>query len=383
MISVSQNRSIGIVCTSPGFGGLEMNTLKLAENLREQGWKVRLLVSNKSRMAEKATGYADDVCVVQDFKKSGKGRSSLSVLKHWLVEEPVDILFTPYNKDIPAISSYKRFRDRKVKFVYQQHMKIGVNKRDPIHTFRYNMIDLWISPLEYLRRETLKRTRVTEGKIVVIPFGLETSIFESSSITRAEARRQLDLPADGFIIGVLGRIDPKKGQDFLVRALQNLRQHGQTDVHLLIMGDVTAHEGDGFRDRVIGLIDKSGMTSFVHLRSFNPEVMLFYKAIDVFAMSSHGETFGMVTIEAMAVGIPVIGVGRDGTKEIIGNAESGYLHELEDIEGFIKSVYTIREGGDALAAVLAHAKEEVRLKYTAEKANADINRTLTNLLDKS
>src|SRR5690606_13407321 len=110
------------------------------------------------------------------------------------------------------------------KLVYQQQMKVGVNKRDLIHRLRYNMLDLWISPLPYLKEETIARTHVPAGKIAMIPLGVDAEAILNTPVTRVDARKYLDLPQDAHILGVLGRIDPQKGQDFAIRALAHLKK---------------------------------------------------------------------------------------------------------------------------------------------------------------
>jgi D-inositol-3-phosphate glycosyltransferase len=72
--------------------------------------------------------------------------------------------------------------------LYQQHMQIGIRKRDFIHTLRFKSINYWICPLNYLRVEVLERTRFAVDKIKVIPIGVELQKFVSTKISREEAR---------------------------------------------------------------------------------------------------------------------------------------------------------------------------------------------------
>jgi D-inositol-3-phosphate glycosyltransferase len=371
-------KTLGIVCSPNGFGGLEMNTLFLAKALAGKGWKVRLLVNEQSRMYAEAKKFSNDVSTIQQFK-AGAAKATSSIIKKWLHTGAVDILFTPFSKDIAALAFYKRFINRKVKLVYQQHMKVGVNKKDLIHSFRYGALDLWISPLEYLKEETIQRTSVPASKIAVIPFGVDVKKFTDSTINKAEAREQLNLAQNAFVIGVLGRIDPKKGQDFLIRSLPYLRGHVSTNIELLIMGNITPHEGGDYLKKLYDFVKELKLESGVHFRAFNPEVMLFYKAIDVFAMPAHGETFGMVTIEAMASGVPVIGVGRDGTKELLQGGELGYLHELEDVKGFVAGIRYVVEG-NGNKDMIERARKEVNSKYVAETMFVALDRALEVLL---
>jgi len=371
------HRIIGIVCTSPGWGGLELNTLRLARWLCEAGWKVHLITSGNTPLHLYA---ADAASSVQVFSEHGLPKKSarLRIMNAWIRRYKIRVLFVPFNKDISAASLYKRFYDNDIGLVYQQHMQVGVRKRDLIHTLRYAMIDVWIAPLQYLKAETLRLTHVKEKRIEVIPFGIETELFRASSWDRDSARAALSLPPDAWIIGVLGRLDPKKGQDLVIHALKQLHDAGQKDYQVLLMGSTTIHEGDAFSKILHDLVLEYGLEQHVHFRPYADDVMVFYKSIDVFAMPSHGETFGMVTVEAMAAGVPVVGTDRDGTRELLGEGRYGFLFEREDVAGCVSQIEAVR----------AHPKEKTvaartyaLTEFSHERMVARIGQVLNELLD--
>ncbi len=372
------DRSIGIVCTSPGYGGLEMNTLKLANWLEGYGWQVAMLINADSPMSKEAGKFCKNVTTIQQIKPA-QSKATPGVINKWLKGKNVSILFTPFNKDIKALSNYKRFFNRRVKLVYQQHMQVGVKKRDLIHTLRYNMLDLWISPLQYLKEETMLKTSVPSHKIAVITLGLDADQFLNSAITKEQARAELNLPQDVYLLGVLGRIDPKKGQDFLIRAVAHINTNFKKDYHLILMGNMTHNEGDEYFMLLEKLVAENNLNDQVHFRPYNQDVNLFYKAIDVFAMPSHGETYGMVTLEAMLSGKPVLGVNRDGTAELLQHGKFGWLHELDDLEDFTQKLFAI-DHVPKTKTLLQAATEEVLNNYSFEYSMKEIDMVLNNLL---
>ena len=329
-------------------------------------------------MYAEAGRYADDVAAVQHFG-AGHDKAAAGLLRRWLAGGAVSVLFTPFNKDIKALSAYKRFHNRQVKLVYQQQMKVGVRKRDIIHRLRYNMLDLWISPLPYLREETLRCTHVPADRIAVIPLGLDVAPLLRTTVTNAEARAALDLPQEARLLGVLGRIDPKKGQDFSIRAVAHLKKTYGRDDHLLIMGSITLNEGNDYHDLLHRLVHEHGLEAQVHFRPYHADTSLFYKAIDTFVMPSLGETFGMVTLEAMFSGKPVIGVNRDGTAALLEHGRLGLLHEPEDIEGFCRQLFFAETSG-TMTAMLQAAREAVLEHYTLEQTSRETDCVLTGLL---
>lgn len=372
------HRVIGIICTSPGWGGLELNTLKLIGWLSDVGWKVHLLSTAHTPISIHAAEAPSSMSDFGEGTLPGKG-GQLRVIHAWVRRYKIPLLFVPYNKDIAIASLYKRFYDRQMVVVYQQHMQVGVRKRDLIHTLRYAMIDAWISPLNYLKQEVIQLTRVPPDKIEVIPFGLETEDFLKRPWTQKTAREKLDLPQHEMIIGVLGRIDPKKGQDLVVQALSQLLSPGDMKYHVLLMGNSTVNEGDVFTNQLHKLVQDLGLQNQVHFRPYTADVLLFFRAIDVFAMPAHGETFGMVTIEAMAAGVPVIGTNKDGTREILEDGRLGYLFEKEDVADFCQKLYTLQQD-TGMASRLNEARRVATTLYSKEKMVAHINALLEKLL---
>lgn len=345
--------------------------------LKDYGWQVRMLVNETSPVFREAFRYCADVATVQQL--GGRQKATGRTLKQWLSGSPVSVLFTPFNKDIKALSAYKRFRNCHIKLVYQQQMKVGVNKRDLIHRLRYSMLDLWISPLAYLKDETIARTHVPAKKIVIVPLGVDADAILNTTMTCFDARAQLGLPEAAHILGVLGRIDPKKGQDFAIRALAHLKKEYNRDDHLLIMGNMTLNEGNEYHDYLHQLVREHGLEGQVHFRPYHEDVNLFHQAIDVFVMPSHGETFGMVTVEAMLSGKLVIGVNRDGTAALLGYGRLGLLHEPEDTVGFCRQILFAETSG-TITAMLQEAKEVAKQRYGFQHTAGEINRVLSEML---
>ncbi len=379
MQTESPHRVLGIICGSPGWGGLEINTLRLAEWLRTEGWKVHLLTAGGAPMQQHAVGKVSSVQAMREQGLPRRG-AQLRILHAWLRRYKIRVLWVPFRNDLKVASLYKRFYDSRLSLVYQQHMQLGRSKRNLIHTLRYQMIDRWIAPLEYLRQETLRLSRVRDEKISVIPFGVDLSPFSNPIPSRAEARSFLGLHTEAFVVGVLGRLDVKKGQMLLLQALQQANQQGSS-FDLLIMGNATLDaEGEAYARQLRTFVAEAGLTDRVHFRNYDPEVMYFFRAIDVFAMPSIGETFGMVTIEAMAAGVPVIGADADGTHEILDGGRLGWLFENGNAGDFLEKLSDLRQSA-ALAGKISKAKEEVLQRYSKEQMLVKIEALLIALLE--
>jgi glycosyltransferase involved in cell wall biosynthesis len=94
-----------------------------------------------------------------------------------------------------------------------------------------------------------------------------------------------------------------------------------------MMGEKTAGEAEDYFHQIQQFIEANGLYEKVFILPFREDVETFYAAIDVFVMASLNETFGMVTIEALASGKTIVGSNTGGTPEILGEGEYGVLFE--------------------------------------------------------
>jgi glycosyltransferase involved in cell wall biosynthesis len=254
------------------------------------------------------------------------------------------------NKDIDFANLVKLLLRNNLRLIYQQQMQLGISKRDLIHTFRFSGLDYWISPLEWLKQQVIKQTHVKEEKIKVIPLGVEVKKYITPKYTKSDARQKLQIKQDSLIIGIIGRIDPLKGQFFLVQAIKNIREQN-IPIEILIVGEPTIDDPKNlayFRS-IQDYIRQENLEQAVHIRDYTSDVNLFYNAIDVFALASKAETVGMVTIEAMLSGVPIIATNSAGTPEILQYGNLGKLYTPNDMEDFCtKLIYIITHMEESL-----------------------------------
>ncbi len=374
------DKHLHISCVSSGFGGLEINTLKQAEWLTEYGWQVHLLLLDGSKMHEAAGKFSKNITTVP--KGSFMRWRKVMYMRRWInINDESPIIFTALNKDIATASLYKRLYKPKAIVIYQQQMKVGVKKKSPIHKLRYEKVDAWISPLPYLIEETLEKTTITRDKIKLIPLSIDAKPFFENPETKSSARHNLNLPQDVKLIGVLGRIDPEKGQDFLIRCIRMLKEKYHADYHLAIMGNITPEHGEEYMNGLHTLAESLGVKDRVYFLPFSWDVKQFYRAIDVFAMASRGEHFGMVTVEAMASGCPVIGTNKDGTKELLEDGKLGYLFEYNNEIDFCEKLQQL-ESNKEITFMLENAKKAVYDKYSKESMCTQMDELFISLANK-
>ncbi len=167
------------------------------------------------------------------------------------------------------------------------------------------------------------------GRIHVIPLGIDLKQFEGVEEKRQKARLFYGLPPDAFVAGIVGRLHPDKGHHYLLKAAGHLHRAGQP-LHVLIVGEETRGGTGRYTASLQQTAGEQGIENLVHFHPYTEETALAYAALDVFVMASLGETYGMVTIEAMAAGLPVIGTNTGGTPELLGEGRYGMLIPPKD-----------------------------------------------------
>lgn len=324
-----RNKKIGFLICSTGFGGLEMNVVRLCGWMAERKWDTTLFTYEGTRVAKEAEEAQLNVSYIPKHRKHFdffKAASFASVLK----ENSIEYLITSDNKNLDFIFCTKKFYS-KLKVIYQQQMQIGVNKKDLLHNMRFNAIDCWVSPLEWLKQEVQEKTNFPSEKVKVIPLNTDTTKFLRRVYQADEAKTFWGIETNKTTLGIMGRLDEKKGQLTAVKAVHQLIQDGN-DVQLLFVGEATINSSKSieYLNTVENYIKENQLQNNIFIKPFTKDVKKFYDAIDIFIMASYGETFGMVTIEALLSGLPIIGTNSGGTPEILNFGEYGALFEVNN-----------------------------------------------------
>jgi glycosyltransferase involved in cell wall biosynthesis len=320
---MSKKCKIALLCGSDSWGGLEMNVLRLAKWLRGRGHTVSLYTAPGSQLADGA--YTAGLNV-REIARQGKygGLFSARRLASSIKADGVEFLLIQTNGDIFISALAKSLGKHTTKFIYMQHMQIGKEKKDLVHTWEYSRLDAWISPLKLLADTVVAMTNIDPNKIRVVPLGMELERFTSGLPSQEAARKQLSIPLRRIVAGAIGRIDRLKGQDVLIKACSLVHQK-DIPLHLLIVGDRTRGEAKSYADEIQSLTERLGLSDHVTFSPFMESIEAAYAALDIFVLPSHSETYGMVTIEAMASGKAVVATNSGGTPGIVRDGENGLL----------------------------------------------------------
>lgn len=187
---------------------------------------------------------------------------------------------------------------------------------------------------EYLRTLVSK-----QGNVKIIPYGTDVETFHT--IPKVEARAKLGLDGDEQIVLYVGRFDSRKGIETLIRASAQTKAFAEGNLKLVIVGGSCPDRIDGQeRNRIEQIVRETGLTERTQFAGQVKHNMLpfYYAAADVCVIPSHYETFGLVAIEAMACGTPVIVSDVGGLQFTVLSEQTGLRVSPQDTAAFATAI---------------------------------------------
>jgi len=214
------------------------------------------------------------------------------------------------------------------------------------------------------------------GKMVVIPPGVDVCHFYP--ISPDEAKLYVGLKPDDRMILYVGRIEPLKGVDTLIQAMSCLQWKEQRPVHLAIIGgdpSASPREMSAEMARLQKLCDDLcvGQTVVFLGKRDQDKLPYYYSAAELVVMPSHYESFGMVALEAMACGTPVIASEVGGLAYLVRDGETGFTIPDQEPDTLCEKISWLLNDRDLHAAMSQRAVEYAQ-DYAWEKiANQIMN----------
>jgi len=265
----------------------------------------------------------------------------------------------------------------KAKIVVIAH---GVEVWEPMPVFRRLALreaDLVLTPTRNTASHVAAQQGVARERIRVLPWALDPD-FGALISPVLEPALPPGFPK-GRVILTVGRWsaeDRYKGVDTLIIALARLLAH-QPNLHLVVAGV------GGDQAWLEKIADECGVRRHVHfLRGLSyAEIAACYSACEIFAMPSRGEGFGLVYLEAMACGKPVIGGSHGGAPEVIEDGKTGFLVEHGDASQLAASLQTLLADPALGREMGARGRRRVEKEFHFETFAKSLERILHDLCE--
>lgn len=168
-----------------------------------------------------------------------------------------------------------------------------------------------------------------EDAVSVVHPGVDLDVFTPGESTAA--RRRLGLPLDRPVVVFVGRLQPLKAPDLLLRAVAAMPDQGAAPPVVVVCGGPSGN-GDAMPESLRALAEAGGIAdrTLFWPPLAKPDLVDLFRAADVVAVPSYSESFGLVAVEAQACGAPVIAAAVGGLRTAVADGESGVLVASHD-----------------------------------------------------
>ena len=213
---------------------------------------------------------------------------------------------------------------------------------------------------ESMKFDTMKEFGVPGDKISVIPIGIDPNKFAGINPERDQTRAKYGVLPDEKLVLFIGRLTNQKGCEYLIRAISYVAKYH--NVKLVIIGD-------GYqRGELETIAANSGVSSRIKFGGFisDMELSKLLLSADVMSIPSVYEPFGVVALEAMAAGVPVVASNVDGLAEIVKHEENGLLVFPRDSSSIAWGISRILSDPDNTARLVRAARIDIETRFSWE-----------------
>jgi sugar transferase (PEP-CTERM/EpsH1 system associated) len=246
-------------------------------------------------------------------------------------------------------------------------------KRDIVRSILYRLASHMIVVSHDLVEKLEGKFYIKKDSISFIPNGIDTDYYSPNDSERCRIRKELNFTDSDFIVGFVGRLDPVKNFELMIRVIDHCIK--QCDrFKLLIVG--SGPEKAKIQSEVL----KRNIQTHIRLVEEQEDVRSYLRALDVFLLTSISEQMPLAVMESMSVGVPVIAPRIGEIPRIIVNKKYGFLIERSDGEEIFTSVLQNLSSSGSITQMKSVVRERIRDDFDVDimvhKYMAVIDKTL-------
>ncbi len=337
-------RPLTIVHTesSWGWGGQEVRILTEARGFLERGHDVRVVCTPESTMARRAHEFGVPAETIDIQKKNGAG---LKAAYNWLRRNSVDIINTHSSTDSWLFSLAARGMRRRPGIVRTRHVGLPVSRNIASNWLYRRGADFVVTCGVEIVNSLATRNGVRREKMRSIPTGIDTTRFQPGD--PIAARKELGLPLDRKLVGIVAALRREKGHIHLCEAMRDLPRD---DFDLVFVGDGLS------RPMIEEKIEELGLSARVHRVGHQANVVRWLQALDLFALPSFGSVEGVPQsiMQAMSCQLPVLTTSAGSIREAVEHEVTGLIVPPGDVASLASSLNRLLDD-EALCRRLAEA----------------------------
>lgn len=364
------------LCTSPGKDRLEHYFLDISNTLSKTFKTVRVMGPKSLFSDSPNQGISEYIIKKKSHYLPLKAAKKLAKI---IDDKAIDLMHIHWHKDLALAVFAKIFSKHKPKIVLSRQITFPRKENGLYHRFIYKQVDHIITITKIVENDMRREIPLSvQPDISTIYYGVKPLEKANNEVTKKLRSEYVD-EDDDFLIGLFGRILHSKGQYLLIEAVKLASQKGYP-FKALIVGHTM---DDQYLQDLKTLVKKYKLEKQIIFTGFinNPKEIM--QACDLILLTSKEETFGLVLIEAMNVGIPVIGSNGGGTPEIIEHNKNGLLFESENALSLFENIETLYHNKKQRERLAEAGRITVQTTFTYEKHIQLITELFNKLLQDS
>ena len=231
------------------------------------------------------------------------------------------------------------------------------------------------------RREHLLKENIllSDKKIKLIPFGIDLDRYYHSDTANHELRNKFDIKDTDVVLGGVGHFGKEKGIDIILRSFSELDKYSNNkNIKLIIVGKGN-HKQTSF---INNLANDLNISAKVIFPGFDNHIEKWYSCFDIFLHAPRKEAFGLVAVEAMAAGIPVIATRVGGLIDIVEHNKSGYLVNPNSASELARYTQKLIDNSQNIHKYGNHGFDLACTKYSLSRFANEYYKLYSTLTDK-
>ncbi len=312
-----------------------MQTLKITQKLRELGHGVHLLCAPGSQLEAEAANL--HISTWPFLVKDLHILSAIGNVKRLVEREKFDLIHSHLSHDLWTLAPATAFCRHRPALLLSKRMASSVVKKDPLHRYIYSRVDRILTVSDFIRENVLQTCPVRPEQVFTLRNGLELEKYQPEAGLPAEIRPELGIDPGAAVVGVVGRLTPKKGHKEFLYAAKEISKAAPGQLCFLIVGGAS-HGEEAYGQEIRKLVAELGLQEQVRFTGHRRDIPRVMAAIDILVFPSYAESFGNILLEAMAMQLPVIAFNSGAVPEIVVDGQTGLLTPPLEVEPIVEKV---------------------------------------------
>ena len=335
--------------SSLGWGGQEIRILTEAQGVARRGHEVVLAAPPEARIFAEAPRF--EVTAVA-LPIARKGLRAMLAVRRLLASRAFDVVNTHSSVDTWSTALACATLAKRPPIVRTRHISAPIPGNAGTRWLYARATERIVTTGERLREQLIRETGVDPRRVRSIPTGIDLDRFRPGD--RGAARRELALPSDRPIVGIVATLRSWKGHRYLLEALAGM----DPEVMLVIVGDGPQREA---LERLAAELGIQGRVVFAGNRA---DVAPWMRAFDLFCLPSYAnEGVPQALMQAMACGLAVVTTPVGSIEEIVSHERTGIFVTPQDATALRSALQSLLADDEGRRAIGARAATEARERF--------------------